>query len=62
MPGREDQSTVQRFQKVVADVPFRFATLRVIPLNKRHFNSRVLPQELTECYGLIKVSHEPTRW
>ena len=32
MPGGEDQSTVQRFQKVVADVPFRFATLRVIPL------------------------------
>src|SRR5260370_5163025 len=61
IPWREAQSAVERFQKVIADVLFRFATLRVIPLNKRHLDSRVLHQELTECYGLVKVSHEPTR-
>jgi hypothetical protein len=36
------QSAVERFQKVIADVPFRFSALRVIPLDKRNLDSRVL--------------------
>ena len=62
IPWREAQSAVERLQKVIADVLFCFAALRVIPLNKRYLNSRVFRQELTECDGLIKVSHDPTRW